>query len=92
MECLLPVVQAEEQTGSGRYTTAQLIINVMATNEFPPVVRSSINDFTGYIYENSPRNTLVRNALGSTALRLLVEDPDQVSSIKYLYATKYCKI
>ena len=73
-------LQAQEVSQNIRYATADLIIKVTPTNEAAPVITSSLRDFTGYIYENSQKNTLVTNLLGATALRLIVQDPDQVSS------------
>ena len=55
-----------------------MIITITPINEFEPTVTGSIADFIGYIYENSPRNTLVKDALGVTAMRIIARDPDQV--------------
>lgn len=41
-------------------------------------MHTSILDNIGYIYENAPQNTYVKNALGDVALRLTATDPDQV--------------
>ena len=62
---------------------ATLTIAVLPTNEHAPSVASSFNSFTGYIYENSRLGIHVNNEAGSSALKLLVSDEDQVCSSNY---------
>ena len=71
--------QAEEVSQNRRYTTARVKVQVTSVNEFAPVISSSVGDFTGYIYENSPRNTFVSHDVDAEALQLIVHDPDWVS-------------
>jgi len=57
---------------------------VTPTNEYPPIIESSIHDFTGYLYENSLKNSLVTNALGNTPMRIIAKDPDQVNAFLFI--------
>ena len=57
---------------------ATLTITVLPTNEHAPSVTSSYDSFTGYIYENSRLGIHVKNEAGSSALKIVVSDEDQV--------------
>ena len=71
-------IKAEENSNANRFQVASLTIEVQSVNEYPPEITSNINEFTGYILENSPPGTLVKDILGQQALRLVINDRDQV--------------
>ena len=62
-----------------RFTIASLTIEVLSVNEFDPIIRSSIGQFVGYVEENSPIGTIIKDQLGSRAIKVIPTDPDQVS-------------
>ena len=72
------LVQANEDSSSNRFETAELTITVAPANTYPPTLRSSLGVFSGYVYENSLRNTFVKDQLGTEPLRIIATDPDQV--------------
>ena len=55
-----------------------MTITVAPANTYPPTLRSSLGVFSGYVYENSLRNTFVKDQLGTEPLRIIATDPDQV--------------
>ena len=81
--------QAEEQSGEARYATAELHIIVEQTNRFPPTITVSIEEKTGYIYENSPQGSIVVDAFLTKNMQIFASDPDEVrikdSLIKYVH-------
>ena len=72
------LVQANEDQGNRRFETADLLITVDPSNQYDPTLRSSLGAFSGYVHENSPRNTFVKDQLGIEPLRIIASDPDQV--------------
>lgn len=47
----------------------------------PPTILSSLTDFTGYIVENSPEDTMLLNAGRNKFLQLSATDPDRVNFV-----------
>ena len=60
------VVKAEEVSDFKRFTTAKLVINVKASDIFPPVISATSSD--GFVDENSPVGTRVLDKNGNPIL------------------------
>lgn len=60
------VVRAEEVSDFKRFTTAKLIINVKASDIFPPVISATSSN--GFVDENSPVGTRVLDKKGNPIL------------------------
>ena len=72
------LVQANEDQGKQRFETADLVISVESANDFEPELSSSLGVFIGYVTENSPQNTFVKDQQLIDPLRIIASDPDQV--------------
>ena len=72
--------QAIEETPNTRYERALITVTVNPSNEFAPIITSSINSFVGYIAENSPRGTLITDFSGTQFIKLQIIDTDVVST------------
>ena len=85
------ILQAEEQltTNSnvqldnfGKFSRATIVVKVLSSNLFDPVVSSNTGSFTGQIAENADVGTLVRAQLNSnTVMQLTVTDQDVVCRV-----------
>lgn len=72
-------IRAEQTDNPERYAIAKLVIQVLAVDRSPPIIKATAN--TGYIPENSPLGSFVSVFSDrKTPLRLTVTDPDLVST------------
>lgn len=71
-------VKAEQLDNPKRHSFCKLIIQVVAVDKNPPIIKASSLD--GYVPEGSPIGTIVyQDRLSKTPLKLTVTDPDIVS-------------
>ena len=71
-------LKAEKDTDYHRHEFATLVVNVTKVATQAPTITSSVPDFTGYIPENSAKNTLLLNAAQDTPFQLSATDLDRV--------------